>query len=174
MPITEIPDDLDLATLHDRIKAAKREQAARERAEQGRLRRLRKARRKLQDVEAEIAEVRSDRDVKAEVVATLRERLAEVEKGSEHDPEVRSERAHLVEAISLAVDKGAPVVSGTTCPSNARPYRLLFDLAPHGTNWRTPLAVLGRKVEELTEERDRLQANLEELEDMDTEVTTAA
>jgi hypothetical protein len=71
----------------------------------------------------------------------------------------------VVEAIELAMDRGAPITSGINCPSNAREYRLLFDGAPHGTAWSVPIAELQRRRQALSEERDRLQSALDELED---------
>jgi len=176
MPATDTLPDLtpeQLAELDDRMRAARQERHARERAEQGQRQLLRQTRGKLDKIEAEITKLRAERDDKLQTVVMLRERLEGVEELNEHASGVRSERAALVEAIDMAMEKGAPVVSRVTCPSNARAFRLLFDAAPRGTNWHTPIAELGRRLVALTTERDRLQTRLEKLEEVDTENVAA-
>ena len=155
----------NLAELHDEMQAAVQERHDRERAEQAQRQLLRRTQSKLQKVEAEITKTRADEDTKLQTVVMLRERLEGVEELNLNDPEVRDERLALVEAIGMAMEKGAPVTSGINCPSNAREYRLLFDAAPRGTAWSVPLNELQRRREALTAERSRLQARLDELEE---------
>lgn len=165
--MTETLPDLSqdqLAALHDRMKAARQARSDREHRERGKAHELRRVRSKLTKVEAEINQIRSDQDVKLQAVAKLRDRLQKVEDMNPHVPGVGEEGMALVEALELATEKGGPVVSGITCTSNARSYRLLFDVAEHGTNWHTPLSVLELMVEELVQEQDRLQEKLEALE----------
>ncbi|MBW2397616.1 MAG: hypothetical protein JRG95_25510 [Deltaproteobacteria bacterium] len=154
MPATDTLPDLtpeQLAELDDRMRAARQERHARERAEQGQRQLLRQTRGKLDKIEAEITKLRAERDDKLQTVVMLRERLEGVEELNEHASGVRSERAALVEAIDMAMEKAAP----------------------RGTNCHTPIAELGRRLVALTTERDRLQTRLEKLEEVDTENVAA-
>jgi DNA repair exonuclease SbcCD ATPase subunit len=152
-----------LAALGDQIQQAKQQRADQERATRGRHQARRRAESRLSRTESDLATVERELNDKRSTVATLNERLDVAERKNQTAPGVGDERAALVEAITLATEQGAPVVAGHSCPSNARPFRLLFDLAPHGTNWHVPIVELERVRGELTSERDRLRAELERL-----------
>ena len=169
MPTTtvEIPDlsSEQLAALDDKMRRARQERDDRARAEQGQRQLVRGTRSKLTKVDAEITKVRADQDVKLGVIVTLHERLQGVEELNENDPEVRDERMALLQAITWATDEGVTLIAKVNVPSTARPYQLINDASPHGLNWRTPIAELGRRLEALTAERDRLQTRLDALGD---------